>query len=398
MSAVYERILAFNQGLLPQMLELKYKAMAESPFRFFRGSCHLFYEDLSAATPLPPSPLTWACGDLHIENFGSYKADNRMVYFDLNDFDESILAPDNWEVARMVTSIFVAFSSLKIERKEAMQMARLFLKSYAGTLQKAKSISFDPRTAKGIVCSFLTKVSERKQKELLKKRTSLKKHKLVLEIDNERQFELEKPLKKELAHTIDEWMGNKKARLDNFKVLDSCFRIAGTGSVGLKRYLLLLQSKDAKEKYLFLDMKQARASSLAPYVKAPQPLWKNEAERVITLQERMQNVSPKLLSSLIFKDEAYVVKEMQPMDDAIDFEMISDRDHEIYQVVEDMAILTASAQLRSSGRQGSAIADELIAYAEDPKWQDAIIKYAVDYATTVKKDYQSFVKEYNKRK
>ncbi len=75
------------------MVQIKYKLMTENMFRFFRGTCHLFYEDLSKTNTIPPAPLTWICGDLHLENFGSYKGDNRLVYFDLNDFDESILAP-----------------------------------------------------------------------------------------------------------------------------------------------------------------------------------------------------------------------------------------------------------------------------------------------------------------
>jgi uncharacterized protein (DUF2252 family) len=121
-----ERLITFNTGLLPDMLELKYEAMAENVFRFFRGACHLFYEDLAKAAPLPLSPLAWICGDLHIENFGSYKGDNKLVYFDLNDFDEGLLAPASYELARMVTSIFIAFDSLKIAPEKAGKWRSFF--------------------------------------------------------------------------------------------------------------------------------------------------------------------------------------------------------------------------------------------------------------------------------
>src|SRR6201992_2600474 len=136
MKQLYERLKGFNAGLLPEKVQLKYEAMAENAFRFFRGTCHLFYEDLAAAEPLPLSPLAWICGDLHIENFGSYKGDNKLVYFDINDFDESVLAPVCYELARMVTSIFVAFDSLEIEPEKAKKMAQLFLKTYSLTLAK----------------------------------------------------------------------------------------------------------------------------------------------------------------------------------------------------------------------------------------------------------------------
>jgi uncharacterized protein (DUF2252 family) len=83
MSELSERLVRFNAALLTEIVQLKYEAMTENAFRFFRGTCYLFYEDLAASQPLPLSPLAWICGDLHIENYGSYKGDNKLVYFDL---------------------------------------------------------------------------------------------------------------------------------------------------------------------------------------------------------------------------------------------------------------------------------------------------------------------------
>src|SRR4051794_36804010 len=135
MSNISERLIGFNKNLLPGMVQLKYKAMAQSPFTFYRGTCHIYYEDLAPANAMPPSPLAWICGDLHIENYGSYKGDNRLVYFDINDFDKSILAPATWELSRMLCSILVAFDTLKIGEEEALRMAQLFLKTYSATLK-----------------------------------------------------------------------------------------------------------------------------------------------------------------------------------------------------------------------------------------------------------------------
>jgi len=118
MSTVYERIIAFNKDRLPDIVQLKYVGMAENVYRFFRGTCHLFYEDFCKAEHIPESPLTWICGDLHMENYGSYKGDNRLVYFDLNDFDESVLAPCLWEVSRMVTSILLLLITLVLKLKK----------------------------------------------------------------------------------------------------------------------------------------------------------------------------------------------------------------------------------------------------------------------------------------
>ncbi|RZM30011.1 MAG: DUF2252 domain-containing protein, partial [Pedobacter sp.] len=149
MSTLALRLKKFNQHRLPDLVKLKYEAMTENIFRFYRGTCHLFYEDLSKARNIPQSPATWICGDLHLENYGSYKANNKLVYFDLNDFDESVLAPALWEVLRLITSIFLAFDALEIDQDQAFNMATFFLKTYGATLCSGKPINIDPRTAKG---------------------------------------------------------------------------------------------------------------------------------------------------------------------------------------------------------------------------------------------------------
>ena len=396
MPDIYTRITDFNKNFLPNMVKLKYEAMAENIFRFYRGTCHLFYEDLSTVKDLPAAPKTWICGDMHLENFGSFKADNHLVYFDLNDFDEGALAPANWELLRMITSIFIAFDNLEMDEAIAMNMAALFLKNYSSTLVKGKPMGLDPRTAKGIVCTFLTSVEKRKQKELLKKRTTGKKKKLMLSLDNEKHFELDKVLKKKLAQHIGGWINNSSDGPYNYKVNDVVFRFAGTGSVGVKRYLFLLKSVNVKNKYLLLDMKEARESSLAPYLMVQQPVWKSEADRVLEIQQRMQNVLPSLMGTTFFESDSYTLQEMMPTEDNINFELIKDRYRDVYQVIDDMAMLTASAQLRSSGRQGSAIADELIAYGENTDWHESALQYAKQYATQVKKDYKEYLKGYKK--
>src|SRR5580658_4954862 len=100
MPTVSERIKKFNKGRLDEFLAMKYSMMADNSFRFFRGTCHLFYEDLAKKDQKIASPLVWACGDLHLENFGSYKGENGLAYFDINDFDEAALAPGGRDLAR----------------------------------------------------------------------------------------------------------------------------------------------------------------------------------------------------------------------------------------------------------------------------------------------------------
>ena len=368
--------------------------MAENAFRFLRGTCHLFYEDLSRSDALPQYPLSWICGDLHLENFGTYKGDNRLVYFDLNDYDEGVLAPVTWELSRMVTSIFTGFESVGVKRKEATKMADLFLQAYSSSLAKGRARYLEPQTADGIVRIFLEKVRDRKQKELIRQRTLLVNEKLVLRVDNVRFFPIDKSLKKELTAHITQWIQDTPLLQKRYKVQDAAFRVAGTGSLGVKRYAFLLRNNKDPKKHLLIDMKQAPPSSLLPWLTTTQPSWTSEAERVVAIQERMQNVSPALLSTTFFQGDPYVVKELQPTADKIDFLLIRDRYRDIECVIADMAVLTASAQLRSAGRQGAALPDELIAFGKDHHWQQGLLDYSAAYAEQVKKDYQAYFSEY----
>lgn len=393
MNTVTQRIIAFNESRLPKMRPLKYRLMEENAFRFFRGTCHLFYEDLAGAN-FPGGPLGWICGDLHLENFGSYRSDNNQVYFDLNDFDEAILAPVTWEVVRLVTSIFVGFESLGIEERRAEKMAKLFLKSYARTLTGGKADYVEAAMAKGIICDFLTGVSKRKQRIILEKKASLRKKRVQMLTDCPKHFTIPRDTKRALREHVTAWLRVDEHSPYNYKVIDGVFRLAGTGSVGVERYAFLLKSlNDTGFKYILLDMKEAVESSLTPYLSSPQPAWKSEADRVIAAQRRMQNRCPALLSTSVFRGKSFIMQEMQPAKDSINFRLLRDRYRDMYSVIDNMAMLTASAQVRSSGQDGSATTDELKAFGAEEGWQEAVMAYAAQYAIRVKGYYDAFVKD-----
>jgi uncharacterized protein (DUF2252 family) len=392
MKDVTKRITVFNESRIPKMRPLKYRLMQENAFRFFRGTCHLFYEDLAAAEGFPPGPLGWICGDLHLENFGSYRSDNNQVYFDLNDFDEAILAPVTWEVARLVTSIFVGFGSLGIEPRRAEKMAKLYLKSYAATLLSGKADYIEATMASGIICDFLTGVAKRKQRIILDKKASLQKKRVQMITDNPKHFKLPRETKRALMDHVTSWLKVDEHSPYNYKVVDAVFRLAGTGSIGVERYAFLLKSvNETGFKYILLDMKEAVPSSLVLYADSPQPDWQSEADRVISAQRRMQNRCPALLSTSTFRGKSFIMQEMQPAKDSINFRLLRDRYRDMYSVIDSMAILTASAQLRSSGQDGSAITDELKTFGRDEGWQEAVLTYAAQYARRVHDYYEAFV-------
>ena len=384
-----EKIHSHHKDLSPSKVARKYEYLAENPFRFFRGTNTLFFEDLTQSG-IPESPVSWICGDLHLENFGSYKGDNRLVYFDLNDFDESTLAPVAWDLVRMITSILVAFNAMHITDYEAIEAAQLFLQKYAATVANGNPKHIESRTANGIVKKFLAKVEARTQRQAIEKRTRTKDGRLTLHHHDSRQLKIDKELKQNLIKVFKEWMNSNNQPPNDYKVLDARCRLAGTGSIGIHRYVFLIEKKDDPRKHMLIDMKEAMASSLEALVPASLPAWNSQADRIIYVQKMMQNVAPAQLSSMHFDNANYVLQELQPSKDRIDFKMIEDDFKEVCCVIEDMAVLTASAHLRGVSRKGACSADELIEFGSNSNWIQELIQYAVNYKTKSINDYKEF--------
>jgi uncharacterized protein (DUF2252 family) len=390
MDKIRDRVNEFNKGVPLFLLKVKYKRMSESAFRFFRGTCHLFYEDLGKSNSFPSSPTCWITGDLHIENFGSYKGDNGLVYFDVNDFNEAVLAPVTWEIARMTTSIFVAFDDLQIGHRETEEMVSLFLKTYSSILAVGKPKYIEAKIARGIVKDFLQRISERTLGELLDGRISKKGKELRLCIDGERHLKLESELKDKLRDFSDEWIRNNHPK---YRCLDIAFRIAGTGSVGVKRYVFLLKHLEKEKNYLMVDMKQATPSSLEKFSPVKQPRWLNEGERMVSVQQYMQNVCPALLTFVSFDREPFLIKKLQPSEDRVNFRLLKKREKDISQVIKEMATLAASAHLRGAARKGAATPDELMDFGNSNSWQNEIIGFSREYSKRVKGYHYEFIKE-----
>ena len=134
MNDAAQQIKHFNAGRDPERLALKFGKMRADPFIFLRGSCHLFYARLPREPLFTAAPLAWLCGDLHLENFGSFKGDNRLAYFDINDFDEAILAPSTLDLVRFLASVQLGARSLGVTPPEAGLLGRVFIDAYAAAL------------------------------------------------------------------------------------------------------------------------------------------------------------------------------------------------------------------------------------------------------------------------
>jgi uncharacterized protein (DUF2252 family) len=397
--SVFEQIQVFNQGRDPDRLQLKYEKMQTDCFSFYRGTCHLFYADWPADSMLNQAPLTWLCGDLHLENFGSFKGDDRQVYFDINDFDEAVLAPCTWDLARLITSIFVAAQTLKVTPSQAEALADICLTTYTAALAKGKALNVLAETAEGMIKDLLKHLQHRSRKEFLNQYTNGSK----ITLAPRKRIALSPQERSQVVASVASW-ARTQANPKFFQVLDVVGRIAGTGSLGVKRYLLLIEGSSPNQNYL-LDLKQIYPSSLQPALKrlqldALQPDWTNEATRVISSQTYAQFTSPALLHALAFADEAngsYVLRELQQTEDRLSLEQWHGKIQRLEQVIQTMAQLLAWGQLRSSGKRGGAIADHLTAFAQRADWQPVLLDYAQTYASQVEADYQKFCAELGKQ-
>ncbi|MFM6272667.1 MAG: DUF2252 family protein, partial [Dolichospermum sp.] len=118
--------------------------------------------------------------------------------------------------------------------------------------------------------------------------------------------------------------------------------------------------------------------------------WENSATRVVAIQQRLQGTSPALLEAINDGDKSYLLRELQPEEDAVNLQAWDGKLGRLQKLIQTMAEVTAWDQLRSGGRQGSAITDELINFGQSSQWHNSTLEYAVYYSQKVNQDFQEF--------
>ena len=388
-------IASFNAGRDPERLAMKYKAMRSSPFVFLRGTCHLFYERLPRDKVLDDAPPVWICGDMHLENFGSYKADNRLIYFDNNDFDEACLAPALYELVRLLTSVLVGATDLKLSRAQALALCHTAVDAYGAALAFGKSRWIEAETAVGMVRDLLDALASRTRAAHLDRRTVLKGKTRVLKVDGKKAL----PVSAEQRAAVTQFMQRFAASESNpgfYRVLDVARRIAGTGSLGGDRYVILVEGKGSPDGNYLIDLKEAQPSSVVPQLRTPQPKWQSEAQRVVEVQRRNQAVSQAFLHAVEFNQRPYVLRGLQPSEDRVALSAWDGKLPRLEAVVNSMAELSAWAHLRSGGRQGSSIADELIAFGSRTDWRLPLIELATQCEAQGAADWKTYCDAYDR--
>jgi len=381
------RIVDYNKGRDPELLARKFERMRRSPFVFFRGSCHLFYEDWPPDSKLDRAPLGWISGDLHLENFGVYKGDNRLVYFDLNDFDEAALAPCTWELARFATSLLLAAGEAGLSAAQGRHLVEAYLVGYREALAEGKARWVEQAIAEGEIKALLDDASARARADFLDRRTERRSGMRRIRVDGEHALPASQPARSAVARLVMRF-GRDCGSQRYFKVLDVARRIAGTGSLGRERYVVLVEGKGSPDQNLLIDLKLAIPAVPARHWRRIQPRWVSDAQRIVQVQKRAQAVSPAFLSAVEIDGKPFVLRELQPREDRLDLDGLVHKGR-FEEVVATMGRATAWSHLRSSGRQGAAIADDWIGFSAKENWVRRLIDYSRDYRRVVERDWKA---------
>ncbi|HUP07799.1 MAG TPA: DUF2252 domain-containing protein [Caldimonas sp.] len=402
-------LLETNKGRVENLIPIRFGRMSASPFAFYRGSAALMAADL-AKTPVSGLRVQ-ACGDAHLMNFGGFATPERNVIFDINDLDETLPAPWEWDLKRLAASVVIAAQHLQLPDSDAGRVAidlvaeyRRRMTDYATMraldvwydkidLQRYEDRAGDPNVVK----SARARIAERIETE---KRKSVPDHlypKLVSEEGSMPRIKDDPPL---IFHPTAEMAPGAKTGyteviaayreslpeqtrilFDRFTFFDLAFKVVGVGSVGTQCAVGLFMA--GEDDPLFLQVKEARASVLEPY--AGKSLHRNHGQRVVVGQRIMQSASDVFLGWARTKNGRDVyVRQLRDMKMSV---VIEDWDTGL---LRQYARVCAHALARSHARSGDAA---LIAgyMGSGGTLDDAIGEFAVEYSDQNRRDYRAFV-------
>jgi uncharacterized protein (DUF2252 family) len=308
----------------PDLVPIRHGRMLVSPFTFFRGAAAIMAADLAAATPAS-GLRAQLCGDAHLLNFGGFASAERNLVFDLNDFDETIPGPWEWDVKRLAASITVAAreaGALEPERRALVeQTVRGYRQAMLDFGTRREIDVWYARMDEAAILDLMRtrgrapKATSGVKRMMAKARTkdSMKAFaKLTTVVDGEPRIVGDPPLIVPIRDLVDDaahprvgdelhalfrtyrrsLQRDRRHLLEQYRLVDLARKVVGVGSVGTRCYIGLLMGRDNDDP-LFLQMKEAQPSVLAPY--AGKSKLANEGQRVVEGQRLMQATSDILL-------------------------------------------------------------------------------------------------------
>ena len=403
-----EVLVASNEGRMPELVPIRFGRMLQSPFTFYRGSAAIMAADLAST---PNSGLrVQACGDAHLLNFGGFATPERQVVFDVNDLDETLPAPWEWDLKRLAASVVIAAQYLQLHESEAARAATATVRAYRERMadyssMRALDVWYDTIPLERMMAEIaggdakLRKLAARRLAKarqqsavenvylkLAEQHGSLPKIRdnppLIFHPSEELAPGVRTQYREGLARYRESLPEHVRVLFDRFHLCDLAIKVVGVGSVGTQCLVALFMAADNDP--LFLQIKEARASVLEPYAGAS--LHANHGQRVVAGQRLMQGASDMFLGWATGENgRHYYFRQL--------------RDVKISAIVEgwDVNLLTtygrlcARALARAHARSGDAA---LIAgyMGSSATFDDAICEFAVEYSDQNQRDYRAFVK------
>ncbi len=328
---------ASTKGRIPKLVALKKQLMSASPFGYFRGAVPVMAYDLSLTANT--GICNQLCGDAHVRNLGAFAAPDGRLVFDINDFDETIVAPFEWDVKRMATSLILAGRASGSKNIACREAAAMFLERYRtmmGIFARMPVLEVaryqvhrlqDVSPVQGILrlaeraTPMHTLLSLTEVKESAVKKAA-KGKKEAAPKTGERVFKTEPPtLERVTGETAAKVVGSltkyaesilpeRRHFLAQYRPVDVAFKVVGTGSVGLRDYVVLMEGNGPKDP-LFLQIKEEVASGYAPYVAVKaRKERENQGRRVVEGERAMQLQSDPFLGWTTMEGRDYLVRQL----------------------------------------------------------------------------------------
>ena len=395
---------------VPDLIPIRYGRMAASPFAYFRGAAAPMAWDL-AHTPTTDIRVQ-ACGDAHLLNFGMYAAPDRRLVFDVNDFDETLPAPFEWDVKRLAASIAVAARENGFNDRGAHTAARLTVRSYRTEMANYATMRFLNVWYSRIDIDEVNKLFDalqpkaavsRRHRDIAKarRRTSLSAflqmcdqveghyrirpaHPVIVRFPIERYPGILEELRSAVALYQQTLQADRREVLRRFYFGDFARKVVGVGSVGTEAFIMLLLGDRADEP-LFLQLKEAQESVLAPFAGPSE--YKHHGERVVMGQRLTQAATDPFLgwtsstgtSGIALKH--YYVRQLRDMKGSMSVPLMDPLQLDYY------GRLCGWALARAHARTGRAtMISGYLGVSE--AFDHAIAEFAVAYANQNEQDYQ----------
>jgi len=399
---------------VPELVPVRYGRMLVSPFTFFRGAALLMASDL-ATTP-DSGILAQLCGDAHLSNFGAFASPDRHLVFDLNDFDETLPGPWEWDVKRLAVSMTVGGRDRGFDDKQRRKIVQGTVRAYREAMREFAvmenlAVWYARMDLEDALAAYSANVEQvkRAKKSIVKARTrdsmqSLEKltatrngapqiisdPPLIVRVDELVQGSSRDELVRQVRGLLDAYAASmpddRRALLDQFHFADVARKVVGVGSVGTRAWICLMLGREGGDP-LFLQAKEAEASVLEEFVGASR--YDNSGQRVVVGQHLMQGASDILLgwlhvTGLDDRERDFYVRQLKDWKGSAEIEVMLPKGMEIY------GRLCGWTLARAHARSGDRI--QIASYLGNGEAFDAALaEFSETYADQNERDYEALV-------